>query len=143
LAFSCLFCRNTENHRICREDREKTLQRFRTKEIDGIRKSIPKMHLIEAKPCSFDNFYVPQPNDEVMYFFQGHENFMQSNNCYFYCGNQKAVSSTDLPWMRIPQLKKKLNGSVHCVVINVTHRFAPLYASLLIEKFGDCSSDII
>lgn len=98
---------------------------------------------METKPFSVDNFYVPQLKDEVIYFYQGHENFVQSNNCYFYSGIQKIMGSTDLPWMKIPQLKNLPKGFVHCVVRSVTHKFSSLNTTNLVEKFGNCSSDII
>jgi len=80
-----------------KSDPDKTFHNFRFQDLDIIRKGIEKEYLFELKP---GDFYVPQLRDEVMYFFQGHEKFVQSNNCFFYSGNQKHIGSTDLPWMK-------------------------------------------
>ena len=112
------------------------------KKLGQIRKNIVKEHLFEKAPYEVDNIYVPQIGDEVMYFYQGHEAFHQSNNCFFYCGNQRNISSTDLPWMRIPNFKNHPFGQLRCQVLNIYHKFASAKATYLLEEYGDCSSDV-
>lgn len=138
--FLCLFCRNQQNFDVFKCDADKSFNEFRMKELDTIRKAIDKEYLFEVNP---GEFYVPQLRDEVMYFFQGHEKFVQSNNCFFYSGNQRSLGSTDLPWMKQPSLKNIPKGQLHCLVVNVTHKFANSQASKLVQQFGNCSSDIV
>jgi hypothetical protein len=64
--FVCLFCRNEENYLVYRDDPDKSFHRYRSNDLDGIRKGIVKDHLHETKP---GEFYMPQLGDEVMYFF--------------------------------------------------------------------------
>ena len=40
-------------------------------------------------------------------------------------------------------MKNTPKGFVHCVVKNVTHKFGSLNTANLVEKYGDCSSDIV
>lgn len=101
-SYICIFCKNTSNYQESTGSMRKEIKSFAIDNAAKIRKKINKSHIIESKAYSRDNFYVPQICDEVMYFFQGHEKFYQNNNCFFYCGNQKSLSSKDLPWMGIP-----------------------------------------
>jgi hypothetical protein len=99
--YVCLFCKNGQNYGNFPAD-EKALRKFALKRLPALRKEVEKDHLLEAKAFSRCNFYVPQIGDHVVYFYQGHERFHQSNNCFFYSGHQPKMGSTDLPWMRQP-----------------------------------------
>lgn len=145
-AFLCIFCKNAENYQSFKRKAEsqKKLAALQGKKIDAIRKSIAKDYLVDTKAFSATspNYFMPQIEDQVMYFFQGHEQFYQSNNCFFYCGDQKEKGSTDLPWMRIPFLKNLPRGALLCQVKNLSHSFSSLKSVSLMNDFGDCSSDI-
>lgn len=78
-----------------------------------------------------------------MYLYQGHEKFVQLNNCYFYAGDQEKRGSADLPWMKHADIKAKPHGTVVCSVTGVENKFATRRNMVLIEKYGDCSSDIL
>jgi hypothetical protein len=39
-----------------------------------------------SRQRSQGGFFVPQVGDQVMYFFQGHEEFMAKENCHFFEG---------------------------------------------------------
>lgn len=90
-----------------------------------------------------NHYYLPQIGDEVVYFHQGHEKFFQSHDCFFYCGNQKQMSSTDLPWMKIPGLKSKPAGQVRCHVVSVSNKFPSVKATHLIDSYGASSSEAV
>ena len=108
--FLCIFCKNDSNYLEGKGSQKKNINKFASENAAKIRKKINKSQIIETKPFSRDNFYVPQINDEVIYFFQGHENFYQNNNCFFYCGNNKQMGSKDLPWMNNPLIKNLPSG---------------------------------
>lgn len=41
--------------------------------------------LVTASKCR-NGFFIPQVGDEVYYFFQGHEEFLQKESCHFFEG---------------------------------------------------------
>ena len=73
--FLCIFCKNDSNYLEGKGVQKTTIAKFASENAAKIRKKINKNQIIETKPFSRDNFYVPQINDEVIYFFQGHEKF--------------------------------------------------------------------
>lgn len=60
LVFVCLFCRNEENFLVFKNDPDKSFHKFRSQELDTIRKTIDKDYLFELTP---GEFYVPQLGD--------------------------------------------------------------------------------
>ena len=75
--------------------------------------------------------------------YQGHEKFVQLNNCYFYAGDQEKRGSADLPWMKHGDLKAKPHGTVVCSVTGIENKFATRRNMALIEEYGDCSSEMV
>jgi hypothetical protein len=49
--------------------------------------------------------YFPQLNDLVYYFFQGHEKFITTYNCFFYSGDHECLSF-EYPWRKYPELTR-------------------------------------
>ena len=41
----CIFCRNDDNYRMYKEDKDKSMAKFKLKEIDLLRKNIEKEYL--------------------------------------------------------------------------------------------------
>lgn len=139
--YVCIFCRNNLNNQSHKQD-PAAFQNFTRTELDLMRKGIDKKHLHESTALSEDNFYLPQIDDEVVYFYQGHEHFYQSNNCFFYGGNQKVKGSTDLPWMRHSFIKNTPTGYFKARVAGISHKFVNAQSSKLIQEYGSSSSDI-
>lgn len=45
--------------------------------------------------------------------------------------------------MKQQELKNLPKGQLHCLVVNVAHKFAHSQSSKLIQQYGNCSSDIV
>jgi hypothetical protein len=103
-SFICIFCKNSQNfHHFIGEGQAKVAS-LHGSEVDKLRKAIKKDYILETAPfgCQYyASYFQPQLDDEVIYFYQGHEKFHQANNCFFYAGNKLVKGSTDLPWMRM------------------------------------------
>ena len=54
-----------------------------------MKKLIPRDYLLVDKQKAT---YIPQVDDKVYYFFQGHEKFIHTFNCFFYSGASKELS---------------------------------------------------
>lgn len=67
----CIFCRANQNHLELKQEAIK----FAKENIVAIRKAIPRDHLLSSAQFSPDKEYLPQIGDQVMYFWQGHEQF--------------------------------------------------------------------
>lgn len=81
--------------------------------------------------------YFPQLNDQVYYFFQGHEKFITTYNCFFYCGDEEYVPF-EYPWRKYPELTKP----TLCRIKALSFSFPSAKAMNLIKKFGKSSNDI-
>lgn len=113
--YQCLFCKNTQNSDMHLAD-SRLLKRTNAR-LPELRKALDRSHLTEVVPFSASNFFMPQLGDQVVYFFQAHEEFHHGNNLFFYSGVNRVVSSKDLPWMRHQQLKNAPTGQALCEVL--------------------------
>jgi hypothetical protein len=87
--------------------------------------------------------YVPQIDDVVLYFWQGHEDYIYQYNCHFYAGQQAAYPKHQtMPWFS-PKTRKLVTQMdlVLCKVVSVQTLFPSQRSLRLITLFGTEASD--
>jgi hypothetical protein len=90
--WQCLFCKNQENYESALAFEETTPNQDQKQYLLQLKK-IDKSHLLseqshQAREASQSKAvsYMPQVDDVLLYFFQGHEDFVYQYNCHFYAG---------------------------------------------------------
>jgi hypothetical protein len=63
--------------------------------------------------------------------FQGHEEFISVNNCFFFCGDSYHLD-TLTPWITFPELLEP----TLCKVTEITYQFPSKNAIHLLKEFG-------
>ena len=92
-------------------------------------------------PSTLGWSYVPQVNDFVFYFFQGHEYYMSQYQCHFFCGQlERFPRQRFMPWTKHPKIKKR--EFVRCRVEAVEVLFPSQRSLNLIEMYGNTSTQV-
>lgn len=126
--FQCFECRNKDNYK---QSKGKDL--LEKQELKLIKRTMPREFLLFSKQSK--DLYVPQMNDLVYYFFQGHERFISQYNCFFYAG-EDAKLKFEYPW----KIYTQLETPTLCRILKIRYSFPSQNTLYLCKRFGKSSN---
>ena len=86
--------------------------------------------------------FVPQLNDIVYYFYQGHEEYTTQYSCFFFAGEEKDLKTREVaPWIAHPQIKEE--SLLLCRIVEIEHDFPKRRAVKLLKKYGLESTSVV
>ncbi|CDW76602.1 UNKNOWN [Stylonychia lemnae] len=128
--YQCFECRNRENY-----SQFNGKELIEKSEFKILKRQMKRDYLLLSKQPI--EFYLPQVNDQVYYFFQGHEKFISQYNCFFYSGNEKTLT-VQYPWKQYLELEKP----TLCKILRISYFFPSKNVLYLLKRYGK-SSNII
>jgi hypothetical protein len=85
--------------------------------------------------------YIPQINDEIYYFWQGHEEFIQSHYLFFYNGKTCSTQRNKFPEFinydiirRHVKMQNGVNSPILCKIVSLKYEFPTLETMHLLEE---------